>query len=126
MILCTSAIPLHVMVIILFSLSILVMLTNIECCHKLSLLLVKSVGRGIEANDGGQIMDDFTITKMHYLVVSLFCDLMWPLFYLYLQMYVLCLRSSLCFISIKLTIIGISPLCSNLDCSRTALKFERP
>ena len=56
------------------------MLTNIECCHKLSLLLVKSVGRGIEANDGGQIMDDFTITDMHYLVVSLFCDLVRPLF----------------------------------------------
>ena len=68
------------MVIILFSQSILVMLTNIECCHKLSLLLVKGVGRGIEANDGGQIMDDFTITDMHYLVVSLFCDLVRPLF----------------------------------------------
>ena len=56
------------------------MLTNMKCCHKLSLLLVKSVGRGIEANDGGQIMDDFTITDMHYLVVSLFCDLVRPLF----------------------------------------------
>ena len=56
------------------------MRTNIECCHKLSLLLVKGVGRGIEANDGGQIMDDFTITDMHYLVVSLFCDLVRPLF----------------------------------------------
>ena len=68
------------MVIILFSQSILVMLTNMKCCHKLSLLLVKGVGRGIEANDGGQIMDDFTITDMHYLVVSLFCDLVRPLF----------------------------------------------
>ena len=25
-------------------------------------------------------MDDFTITEMHYLVVSLFCDLVRPLF----------------------------------------------
>ena len=25
-------------------------------------------------------MDALTITEMHYLVVSLFCDLVWPLF----------------------------------------------
>ena len=25
-------------------------------------------------------MDAFTITEMHYLVVSLFCDLVWPLY----------------------------------------------
>ena len=25
-------------------------------------------------------MDGFTITEMHYLVVSLFCDLVWPLY----------------------------------------------
>ena len=28
----------------------------------------------------GHIMDAFTITEMHYLVVSLFCDLVWPLY----------------------------------------------
>ena len=25
-------------------------------------------------------MDAFTITEMHYLMVSLFCDLVWPLY----------------------------------------------
>ena len=30
-------------------------------------------------------MDAFTITEMHYLVVSLFCDLVWPLYLFILE-----------------------------------------
>ena len=41
--------------------------------------------KGIEANGGGQIMDAFIITEMHYLLVSLLCDLVRPLFLIFAE-----------------------------------------
>ena len=74
--------------VIMFSQSILVMLTKKERCHKRSLILLKTV-RGRDRNtvkndDGRQMVVAFGITKLNYLVVSLFCDLIWYFSYLYL------------------------------------------
>ena len=59
------------------------MLTNKVCCHQLSFIRLK-IRKGhqntIKSDSVGHIMDAFTITKMHYSMVSLFCDLVWPLY----------------------------------------------
>ena len=66
------------------------MLTNKVCSNKLSYYFQKCEERDSNTvkNDGGsQIMDAFTITEMHYLVVKIVCDLVWPLCLLYLYLW---------------------------------------
>ena len=54
-------------------------------------------------------MDAFTITEMHYLVVSLFCDLVWPLYLFALaELSSVAVCYLLCFMNIKLVLIGKS------------------
>ena len=56
-----------------------------ESCHKLMLILVREKGLKHNHTDGsGEIVVAFTITKINYSVVSLFCDVVLPLSYLYL------------------------------------------
>ena len=49
-----------------------------ESCHKLLLILE---GEGIETQS--KLMVAFTITRINYLVVSLFSDMVLPLSYVY-------------------------------------------
>ena len=71
--------------IILLSYLRLLMLTNKEFYHKLLQRLVKNMReKGNETHDGcGQMVVDFTIIGINYLMASLFVDLLLPLFYLY-------------------------------------------
>ena len=56
-----------------------------ESCHKLSLILVREQGSYIIKTDcSGKIVVAFTIKEKYYSMVSLFCQLVLPLSYLYL------------------------------------------
>ena len=65
------------------------MLTNKESCHKLPLILVKRMReeglKHCQNDGGGQMVVAFTITEVNYLVVSLFCNLVQAISYLYLR-----------------------------------------
>ena len=54
-----------------------------ESCHKLSLILVSEQGL-IKTDCSGKMAVAFTIKEKNYLMVSLFCQLVLPLSYLYL------------------------------------------
>ena len=63
---------------------------------------------------------------MHYLVVSLFCDLVWPL-YIFIRVELSSVTALFAlFINIKLVLIGTLLLCPNPGCSRTDLNLEWP
>ena len=56
-----------------------------EFCHKLLLILVRGKELYIIKTDySGKMVVAFTITEKSYLMVSLFCDVVLPLSYLYL------------------------------------------
>ena len=54
-----------------------------ESCHKLSLILVREQGL-IKADCSGKMVVAVTIKEKNYLTVSLFCQLVLTLSYLYL------------------------------------------
>ena len=61
-----------------------------ESCHKLLFILVREEElKQSQNDDSGQMVVAFTITKINDLAVSLFCDVVLHLSYLYLWYYVL-------------------------------------
>ena len=56
-----------------------------ESCHKLSLILAREQGLYIIKTDcSGEMVVAFTIKEKYYSMVTLFCQLVLPLSYLYL------------------------------------------
>ena len=56
-----------------------------ESCHKLLIILMREQGLCmIKTNCNGEMVVAFTIKEINYLIVSLFCQLVLPLFHLYL------------------------------------------
>ena len=56
-----------------------------ESCHKLSFILVREQGLyTIKTDCSSKMVVAFTIKEINYLMVSLFCQLVLPLSYLYL------------------------------------------
>ena len=53
-------------------------------CHKLLLIIVREQGLYLIKTDcSGEMVVAFIITEINYLMVSLFCDVVLPLSYLY-------------------------------------------
>ena len=73
-------------------------------------------------------MDAFTITEMHYLMVSLFCELVWPLYLFALaELNSVAVLFALFYKHSIGTNWEIAPCpCPNPDRSMTALTFQRP
>ena len=69
----------HVMVIILFPLSRLEWLAKKDCCHRLSLTLLKSMREKdqntVKNDSGSQMITVFTIKEIN-LIISLFCNML--------------------------------------------------
>ena len=60
-----------------------------ESCNRLLLILVWAQGLYITKTDSnGKMVVAFTIEEKNYVMVSLFCQLLLPLSYLYLRYYV--------------------------------------